>query len=257
VPGAADARINPNGTGVEQLCGQCVGDERGRHVCDLQSGERYSGEEGALRCLVEGRGDVAFVSHETALKYTDGRSPLSWAANLKSSDFRLLCRIPPPASSSILFTAQDRAFDDILGTRQANAGRTLTQALITDYARCHIARIPEPIIATSSFTPAAVRTEALALLSQLSDTFLYHNRASFRLAGAFRNRSDLLFSDNAESIQSLRPDTSFDRALGDFLPILQNNDPIACDALRSFSHQSLTAVLISSLISWLTFALIQ
>ena len=92
VPGAADARINPNGTGVDQLCQQCIGDERGRHMCDLQSGERYAGEEGALRCLVEGRGDVAFLSHDTLLRYTDGRSPLSWATELKSSDFRLLCR---------------------------------------------------------------------------------------------------------------------------------------------------------------------
>lgn len=227
VPGAADARINPNGTGVDQLCQQCIGDERGRHMCDLQSGERYAGEEGALRCLVEGRGDVAFLSHDTLLRYTDGRSPLSWATELKSSDFRLLCRTQPP-SSTIQFTAT-APYDDILGTRNSGLNaRTLTQALISDYHRCHVARIPEPIIATSLFTSMDVRLEALSLLNQLSDTFLYRNRDSFRLAGSFRNRSDLLFSDGAESIHSLRADTSFSEALGDFLPILQDNDPIAC-----------------------------
>jgi len=121
VPGAADARINPNGTGVEQLCQQCVGDDRGRHVCDLQSGERYSGEEGALRCLVEGRGEVAFVSHDTVLKFTDGRSPVPWASDLKSSDFRLLCRNQPSSGSGLLFTANDRAFDDILGASRSSS----------------------------------------------------------------------------------------------------------------------------------------
>ena len=251
VPGAADARINPNGTGVKQLCQQCVGDDRGRHICDLQSGERYAGEEGALRCLVEGRGEVAFLSHDTVFRYTDGRSPVNWASNLKSSDFRLLCRphynhLP---TSAIQFTANDRGFDDILGSRNSGLNsRTLTQAIISDYHRCHISRIPESIIATAASTPYQVRLEALSLLNQLSETFLFAQRNSFRLAGTFRNRSDLLFSDNTEQIQSLRAETSFRQALGDFLPILENNDPIACSSVGRFWFNSSTLVLSMQLI---------
>ena len=49
VPGAADARINSNGSGVENLCSQCIGDTNGNHVCELSPAERFSGEEGAFR----------------------------------------------------------------------------------------------------------------------------------------------------------------------------------------------------------------
>lgn len=246
VPGAADARINPNGTGVEQLCQQCVGDDQGRHICDLQSGERYSGEEGALRCLVEGRGDVAFLSHQTIVRYTDGRSPVSWANELKSSDFRLLCRSTNPQSTMgrIQFTASD----DILGSRHSPlTGRTMTQALITDYHRCNIARIPDPVIATSIYTPLDVRLDALLLLNQLSESFLYHNKNSFRLAGTFRNRSDLIFSDHTERIRSVRADTSLREALGDFLPILQDNDPIACGSDRFYQSTTFVNLMISTI----------
>ncbi|CAG2119792.1 unnamed protein product, partial [Medioppia subpectinata] len=92
VPGAADARINSNGSGVDSLCSQCIGDQNGSHICEISGAERYSGEEGAFRCLVEGRGDVAFVSYKTALQLTDGKSSEKWAKDLRSVDFRLLCR---------------------------------------------------------------------------------------------------------------------------------------------------------------------
>lgn len=96
--------------------------------------------------------------------------------------------------------------------------------------------------------------EALSLLNQLSDTFLYRNRDSFRLAGVFRNRSDLLFSDAAESIHSLRADTSFREALGDFLPILQDNDPIACGTESKFKVAHILIILLSTVLSRLFLA---
>ena len=238
VPGAADARVNPNGTGVEKLCQQCVGDTNGHHICDHGSAERYSGEEGAFRCLIEGRGDVAFLSHDTVAKFTDGRSPARWAQNLKSSDYRLLCRnLPSQPTGRFL---NDQSFDDILGSRHNN-NRPLTHSLITEFQRCHIARIPDPIVVTSMFTPHNVRLEALQLLNQLSDSFLSENAHSFKLAGVFRNRSDLIFSDSANKIQSLRSETAFEDALGDFLPILEQNDNVSCSAALRIVASSLTA----------------
>lgn len=236
-PGSADARINPNGTGVEHLCSQCVGDEQGQHICDLNGGERFSGEAGALRCLVEGRGDVAFVSHDTAIRFTDGRSNQPWASNLKSSDFRLLCRpststvLTQPGINQLNSNQLNQPFDDILSAR-SHLTRTQSQALITDYARCNIARIPDPIVATSLFTSVETRTDSLQLLTQLSEIFLQKNPNSFRLAGVFRNRSNLIFSDRTQSIESLRLESSFEEALGEFLPFLRDNDPIACGAIR-------------------------
>ena len=51
VPGAADARINSNGSGVESLCSQCIGDNNGSHLCEMSAAERFSGEEGAFRYI--------------------------------------------------------------------------------------------------------------------------------------------------------------------------------------------------------------
>lgn len=238
VPGAADARINPNGTGVEQLCSQCVGDDRGNHVCDKNFGERYSGEEGAVRCLVEGRGDVAFVTQDTLLQLTNGRFPVPWANDLKSSDFRLLCRIPAESEETF-------GIDEVVNRNYGN-GRALFQALITDYHRCNIAKIPDPIVATSLFTPVDVRLESLLLLTQLSKNFLGPHRNSFRIAGIFRNRSNLIFSDHVQEIRALRPETSFQQALGDFLPYLQDNDPIACGVC--YMSPSLPLALITTIL---------
>lgn len=240
VPGAADARINPNGTGVKQLCSQCIGDERGHHHCDLDFGERFSGEDGAIRCLVEGRGDVAFVSHDTILRLTNSRFPTNWAKDLKSSDFRLLCRIPKdlfdPRTGGTLRGNSIDDVNDFVNNNNINnggngVGRTLLHATIYDYNRCHIQAIPDSIIATSIFTPYDIRLDAMYILNQLSETFFGKYKTSFLIAGMFRNRSDIMFSDRAQKIQLFRPDISLEETLGDFLPYLESNDLITCGCI--------------------------
>lgn len=46
---------------------------------------------GALRCLIEGGGDVAFVRHSTVAETAGGRRREWWARNTLRDDFQLLC----------------------------------------------------------------------------------------------------------------------------------------------------------------------
>eukprot|EP00899_Mesostigma_viride_P014739 jgi/Mesvir1/23266/Mv12880-RA.1 len=80
----ADGPAN-NGQPWSQLCNGCGGD------CTTAS--KYADYSGALRCLIDGAGDVAFVKHTTALEYAqDGTIPIaSWTTNVPKSELRLLC----------------------------------------------------------------------------------------------------------------------------------------------------------------------
>ncbi|XP_054160591.1 transferrin-like [Oppia nitens] len=233
VPGAADARINTNGTGVDSLCSQCIGDDNSSHICEMSSAERFSGEDGAFRCLVEGRGDVAFLSHTTAIDLTDHKSNQLWAKDLRSVDFRLLCanRNNSSASNSVnVMNGYDLTTipnpNSIHNSQRYRLNSFL--APIQDYQTCHLAHIPAPIVATSSAIDTDVRLQILQLLTSLSDTFTNKVPQSFRLFGVYRNHSDLMFNDKTIRLASLPPETTYAEALHTFLPFIEYNDHIVC-----------------------------
>ncbi|XP_063076585.1 otolith matrix protein 1 [Engraulis encrasicolus] len=91
VPGVKDAEHDPKGNNPKNLCEACIGDENDRHICVNNPRERHYGEAGALRCVAENLGDVAFVKHTTVFDNMQGRNQESWAMDLELEDLKLLC----------------------------------------------------------------------------------------------------------------------------------------------------------------------
>jgi len=81
-PGALSKKYNPDDTNPISLCGICFNQK----TCPSNVSERYFSYQGAYRCLTEGAGDVAFVSHLTVFDFTGRDNDLN-----PGKDFELLC----------------------------------------------------------------------------------------------------------------------------------------------------------------------
>lgn len=111
-------RGGDNETAMEIMCSLCKGD-----CSSSTANEPYVGYDGALRCLMDGEGDVAFVKHSTPLDYAqDGNDPQEWSSMAKS-DLRLIC----PEGGC---------------------------AELDDYESCNFARVPSHMIAAQRELPA-------------------------------------------------------------------------------------------------------
>ncbi|XP_016660805.1 melanotransferrin-like [Acyrthosiphon pisum] len=95
VPGALSNEYNP-GLPYDNLCHLCRGSNY--RYCKRDATEEFYGYTGALRCLVEGGGNVAFVKHTTVYENVGGQRKQLWARNILNNDFELLC---PDGRSSI------------------------------------------------------------------------------------------------------------------------------------------------------------
>lgn len=198
-PGAADLRVNHFRSGFERLCAQCRGEPSadGAHACERSSSERYFGEAGAIRCLVEGAGDVAFVSASSLLANTDGRSKLEWARGMPLAmqlrNFRLVCRAGPAMQ-------------------------------VADAELCNLAALPGRLTVATRFASARDQLVMRKLLVQLVDEFgsnlsplsavsgsqaqVQHSRdtsapATFDLFSNYMNSSDLIFDDHTHKLTPL------------------------------------------------------
>ncbi|KAH0624313.1 hypothetical protein JD844_008017 [Phrynosoma platyrhinos] len=153
VPGAS-------GPGFPQsLCSLCKGDATGEGRCQSSPREDYFGYSGALRCLAEGAGDVAFIKHSTVQETLQGRTPPAavwrgpraggwgggcpltfgvrgespppfWAKDFQMSDFQLLCR---------------------------DGGRAPVEA----WRDCHLARVPGHAVVTRPGTDRRLLLQVL------------------------------------------------------------------------------------------------
>uniref|UniRef100_A0A8C4QAK0 Transferrin-like domain-containing protein n=1 Tax=Eptatretus burgeri TaxID=7764 RepID=A0A8C4QAK0_EPTBU len=168
--GSSCAPGAPKGSSLCQLCageaGQSVGTRRA-HKCDGNANERYFGYTGAFRCLVEG-GDVAFVKDKTVLENTDGANRASWAQNLRSSDFNLLC---PDGS-------------------RAPVGR---------HSSCHLATVPGHAVVSRPAMKRAVRHFLEASQKDFGSSGKKIEIFSMFSSNGYKGR-DLLFKDSTQCL---------------------------------------------------------
>jgi hypothetical protein len=88
VPGALSSEYN-TGVPYDNMCDLCHG--ASYRYCRRDASEDYYGHTGAFRCLVEGGGQVAFVTHVTVTQNTGGKREEWWARDNLNDDFELLC----------------------------------------------------------------------------------------------------------------------------------------------------------------------
>uniref|UniRef100_A0A1E1WVR2 Putative transferrin n=1 Tax=Tityus obscurus TaxID=1221240 RepID=A0A1E1WVR2_TITOB len=197
VPGANDPKYNPSGSGAVKLCQQCIGDINGENKCSRGSVERYSGYAGAFRCLAENSGDISYVRHTTASEYTDGNSEESWAKDLKSENFKLLCRN---------------------GSRDS----------IENYKNCNLGRVPSHTVMISNLATPEKRlclTEFVAALNK----WFGSNSTNYNLFKPYGGKSDLLFKDATTSLRAVPFQSTYKDVLGEEYSIaVESVDPLLC-----------------------------
>nr|XP_056707040.1 melanotransferrin [Euleptes europaea] len=177
------------------LCNLCKGDGAGHWKCEASPKELYYDYVGAFRCLVEAAGDVAFVKHSTVSDATGGSAPPSWAQKLQPRDFQLLCRD---------------------GTR----------AEVTEWRRCHLARVPAHAVVARQDTAGGL---VFQLLDQGQQMF-NGEASSFQMfdSTAYGGKN-LLFKDSTTHLVPVEQQT-FQAWLGEeYLHAVRGLD---CDPTR-------------------------
>ncbi|XP_069831195.1 melanotransferrin isoform X2 [Dendropsophus ebraccatus] len=173
---------------LPSLCDLCKGDNSNPSQCGT---DKYQDYDGAFRCLVDG-GDVAFVKHSTVLDNSDGKKSDSWAKDVLSSDYQLLCRD---------------------GTR----------AEVTEWKRCHLARVPAHAVAVRSDVDGSLIYQMLHEGQQKYNS----PSSSFKMFdSAPYNGTNLLFRDATIELRMISNQT-YQSWLGD--EFLQAMTGIDCD----------------------------
>ena len=154
------------------LCGLCHG--ASYRFCSRDSSEPFFGDTGALRCLVEGGGEIAFAKHTSILENTGGRNPDWWARNVIPDDFELLCRD---------------------GTRATHR----------DFKRCHLGRVATNAIVANKYIDN-YQKEAFINLFIYAQQFYgskYSEDFTFKMFVSSDDYKDLIFQDSTVQLKAI------------------------------------------------------
>ncbi|XP_020774811.1 otolith matrix protein 1 [Boleophthalmus pectinirostris] len=168
VPGVKDPQHDPRGTNPKNLCEACIGDENDRHICANNHRERHYGETGALRCVAENLGDVAFVKHTTVFDNLDGKNQESWALDMEVEDLKLLC---PDG----------------------------TEANPEEFEQCHLASVPTNAVVVRPED----RCRVWKFLERLQNAFGNSTDSFHMYSSAAYGEPDLMFSDSTHHLQRI------------------------------------------------------
>ncbi|XP_072544752.1 otolith matrix protein 1 [Salminus brasiliensis] len=165
VPGAKDPEHDPKGTNPRNLCEACIGDDNDRHICANNPRERHYGEAGALRCVAENLGDVAFVKHTTVFDNMNGKNQESWALDLELEDLKLLC---PDGGEASLF----------------------------QHKRCHLAVVP----ANAVVVRLEDKCRVYKFLERVQNAFANATQGFSLFSSVAYGQPDVMFSDSTQKL---------------------------------------------------------
>lgn len=135
--------------------------------------QEYIGDEGALRCLFENRGDVAFLSMDVFKNFTLGQFNRSWTRNIPASDYKLLCPFGRSNNS-----------DDF----------------------CYLNWAPRGHLMINNQTELVRRNEIYNSLRDMERLFgknYESHTIPFTMFGPFDKKNNVMFNDKTESLRGL------------------------------------------------------
>lgn len=175
VPGSLSNRfIYGESWDLSNLCALCHGSSYS--YCKRSDNEQFHGSTGALRCLIEGNGHVAFTRH-TAILENAARNPSFWSRNVIPDDFELLCRD---------------------GSR----------AKFRDYHSCNLGRVASNAIVTHANRPIEYINAYvnLFILAQQFYGSKYSEAFTFKMFMSEPDHTDLIFSDSTSQLIQVPPE---------------------------------------------------
>ncbi|KAL4708556.1 hypothetical protein ACJJTC_014164 [Scirpophaga incertulas] len=199
-PGSLSSEyVDSNTVPQENLCHLCHGSSFRR--CRRDASEEYFGHIGALRCMVEGGGDVAFVRHSAPTAAAAGRRREWWARDLLPDDLQLLC---PDG----------------------------TRAKIHEYKECNLGKVPGSVMmGRANHTELDTYSNLMIYAQQLYGSTTA-DEFSFSMFISQAPYADLIFSDAAVRLKPLpHKKRSAEIVAGKALPRAARI--VSCDAPQS------------------------